>query len=211
MKYIIYITTNTVNRAVYIGKHQTLDINDNYLGSGKLLVRAVEKYGRENFVKEVLHVFDNEVEMNDKEAELVTEDFCKLDSNYNLCPGGQGGWGYINLNKLNGTTEGRLSGGRAQRGKIRTDEFKKYLSMLSKENQKNKKIKCISEFNHLAHSDNAKRKKTRNKNKFQQGKNNSQYQISRIWINDGKNRKRILPNDVIPDGFVLGFKFCSIV
>jgi len=72
LKYIIYITTNTVNRAVYIGKHQTLDINDNYLGSGKLLVRAVEKYGRENFVKEVLHVFDNEVEMNDKEAELVT-------------------------------------------------------------------------------------------------------------------------------------------
>ena len=94
MYYIIYKITNTLNGKYYIGKHQTTDLNDGYLGSGKLLKRAIEKYGVEHFTKEILHIFDNEVEMNAKEKELVV--ICE--ESYNLCPGGRGGFGYINAN-----------------------------------------------------------------------------------------------------------------
>lgn len=69
-------------------KHKTKDLNDGYLGTGSAMRKAIKKYGRESFSKKILHVFDNEAEMNDMEARLVTEEFCESDSNYNLAPGG---------------------------------------------------------------------------------------------------------------------------
>ena len=96
MYYTIYRVTNIINGKTYTGMHKTNNLNDGYMGSGKLIKRAISKYGTENFKKEILFVFDNEDEMNAKESELVTEEFVKEDTNYNLCPGGKGGWGYIN-------------------------------------------------------------------------------------------------------------------
>ncbi len=103
MHFIVYKTTNKINGMVYIGKHQTKNLNDKYLGSGKYLLLAINKYGIENFQREILFVFDNETEMNAKEAELVTEQFVNEDTNYNLCPGGNGGFGYLNSTGLNTT------------------------------------------------------------------------------------------------------------
>lgn len=98
MKYTIYKTTNLFNGKFYIGMHQTTDPNDDYLGSGKLIGRAIEKYGRENFSKEVLYVFDNEKDMISKEAEIVTDKFLEENTKecYNLISGGKGGFGYAN-------------------------------------------------------------------------------------------------------------------
>lgn len=107
MHHIIYKITNTINHKVYIGKHQTGDLNDGYMGSGKLIRRAINKYGIDNFIKEVLHVFDNELDMNNMEATIVDENFCKSENNYNLCPGGNGGFGYINQHKLNNTNKNK--------------------------------------------------------------------------------------------------------
>lgn len=98
MYYIIYRTTNLINGKVYVGKHKTDDLDDGYLGSGKLLWAAVAKYGKENFKTEILFELSSEEEMDAKEAELVTEEFVSRDDNYNLCVGGQGGWSYVNAN-----------------------------------------------------------------------------------------------------------------
>jgi len=94
--YTVYKITNNLNQKFYIGKHQTKNLNDGYMGSGKLLKAAYKKHGIENFSKEILHVFDTEEEMNAKEKELVviTED------SYNLCDGGHGGFSYIHRNNL---------------------------------------------------------------------------------------------------------------
>lgn len=92
MFYTIYKITNTINGKYYIGKHQTKDLDDGYMGSGKILRYAIRKHGIENFKKEILHVFDTEQEMNDKEKELVVIS----EETYNLCDGGHGGFGYIN-------------------------------------------------------------------------------------------------------------------
>jgi hypothetical protein len=95
----VYRTVNLVNGHEYTGKHETDDLDDGYLGSGKLIRRAIEKHGRENLRKEILHDFETSVEMNAAEAGIVTEAYCARKDTYNLCPGGDGGWGYINGNE----------------------------------------------------------------------------------------------------------------
>lgn len=93
MFYTIYKTTNTVNGKYYVGAHATKDPNDSYLGSGTAINKAIEKYGIDNFTKEVLFIFDNEDEMYDKESELVEV----ASHTYNLTPGGKGGWGHVDI------------------------------------------------------------------------------------------------------------------
>lgn len=92
MYYTVYRVYNTINNKFYTGKHKTSNVNDDYIGSGKLLTMAVSKYGKENFDKIILFVFDNEKSMNEKEKEVVVID----NLSYNLCPGGNGGFEYIN-------------------------------------------------------------------------------------------------------------------
>lgn len=98
MHYTIYKVTNIINQKFYIGKHQTKNLDDGYMGSGKALKAAIKKHGIESFNKEILHIFDNEADMNAKEKELVVIS----EQSYNLCEGGKGGFGYINKNKLSG-------------------------------------------------------------------------------------------------------------
>lgn len=102
MYYTIYKITNKLNGKFYIGKHQTCDLDDDYMGSGKRIKAAIKKYGIENFKKEILQVFETETEMNEAEARLVV----LSEDSYNLCPGGQGGFGFINNNGMNGSQRG---------------------------------------------------------------------------------------------------------
>ena len=96
MFYTIYKVTNRINNKYYIGKHITKDLDDGYMGSGKLIRKAIKKYGIENFTKEILEILDDEQSMNSREKELVV----LSEDSYNLCPGGQGGFGYINNNNI---------------------------------------------------------------------------------------------------------------
>jgi hypothetical protein len=93
--YTIYETINKVNGRCYIGKHITDNLQDNYLGSGKYLKRAINKYGIDNFEKKVLYIFDNKEDMDNKERELVNDEYLKTDKTYNLKLGGQGGFDHI--------------------------------------------------------------------------------------------------------------------
>jgi hypothetical protein len=90
MYYTIYKTTNTLTGQFYIGQHFTQDIDDGYLGSGSLLKESIKKYGKKNFIKEILYVFDNEFEMNEKEKELITENFLSNPLVLNVQTGGYG-------------------------------------------------------------------------------------------------------------------------
>ena len=87
---IIYKTTNLINGNFYIG--QDSKNNPLYLGSGKLLNRAIEKYGKENFIKEIIECCDSKQHLDEREIFWILE----LNPVYNIAKGGSGGDTYTN-------------------------------------------------------------------------------------------------------------------
>lgn len=92
MFYTIYKTTNSITGDFYVGQHVTDDLNDGYLGSGAGIVESIRLYGKNFFVKEILFVFDNEFDMNQKEIDIVNESFLSNPLVLNRQEGGSGGW-----------------------------------------------------------------------------------------------------------------------
>lgn len=84
----VYKTTNLFNGKIYIGIHSTDKLDDGYLGSGVAFKHALEKYGKESFKKEILHMCSSRDEASTIEASLVTESFCRRDDTYNMRTGG---------------------------------------------------------------------------------------------------------------------------
>lgn len=103
--YLVYKITNLVNGKTYIGKHETYNIDDGYMGSGELLNLAKKKYGLENFKREILFDFDSREEMNKKEIELVNEQFVRRADTYNATLGGNGGFYHVNSERKNWSQE----------------------------------------------------------------------------------------------------------
>jgi len=99
MLHYVYKITNLENGMFYIGKHSTEHIDDGYMGSGKLLTRAIFKHGIEKFKKEILEFFDSDCEALAYERELVTIDLVERKDTYNLTVGGSGGWYAVNTNE----------------------------------------------------------------------------------------------------------------
>lgn len=85
--YTIYKITNKLDSKYYIGQHVTENLEDGYMGSGKLICRAIKKYGKENFIKEYIAFCDSIEEMNKLEENMVIT--IEQDPNsYNLTKGG---------------------------------------------------------------------------------------------------------------------------
>ena len=85
----------------YIGVHK-MSKRDSYLGSGRLLHQAIQKYGRENFERVTLFTFDNSTDAYLKESEIVNEEFVSKRDNYNMKIGGVGGFTKENGQRLVG-------------------------------------------------------------------------------------------------------------
>lgn len=206
MYYTVYRITNILDGKFYIGKHQTNDLDDGYFGSGKLIKRAIQKHGIQNFKKEILHVLETEQEMNEKEKELVIIG----ESSYNICEGGQGGFSVCNSKegierRSSSIIHWRLTGAKAFEDKFKNDpKFKK---------QRIKLCKKISRLNryHLGfkgkhHSDTSKQLIGIANSKRQSGKGNSNF--GNRWITNpltGEN-KLIPKNNEIPSPWIKGRK-----
>jgi len=85
---IIYKTTNLVNGKIYIGQDSNNDTN--YLGSGLLVNKAIKKYGKNNFIKEVLEHCSSKKELNEKEKFWIYN-LSATTLGYNISSGGNGG------------------------------------------------------------------------------------------------------------------------
>lgn len=216
MHYIVYETTNILNNKTYIGIHQTDNLNDGYLGSGKHLKRAINKYGKENFTRKILFKFDNEEDMLVKEAELVNEEYCIRKDTYNICVGGfGGGFKYLNSKGLN-----IYSGHSDQARKNIKNALERYMwlhendpewkSNFSRTTSEGLK-KRYSEYDHQwlgrSHKEETKKKIGKANSIHQQGSKNSQF--GSMWITNGTENKRIKKVDQIPEGWYKGRVNCN--
>lgn len=91
----IYLTTNLINNKKYIGqKKSSTFLYEKYLGSGSLLRKAINKYGRENFKVELLCECDSKEELDAKEIFYIAlYDATNNPEYYNLTKGGESGFG----------------------------------------------------------------------------------------------------------------------
>jgi len=90
MHHFVYKITNLINGKKYIGKHSTCNIKDGYLGSGIVLKRAIGKYGKENFKKEILFESGDEAQVYRMEKIYVTPEIVNNPMYYNIMVGGNG-------------------------------------------------------------------------------------------------------------------------
>lgn len=101
MKYIVYLTTNKINKKIYIGVHatETPEKFDGYYGDGVSRKHpilhpktpfqyAIKKYGYDAFERSTIKIFDSYEEAFKLERELVNEDFIKRTDTYNIILGG---------------------------------------------------------------------------------------------------------------------------
>ena len=84
----IYKITNLINGKIYIGQHTTSNLDDGYMGSGKILIRAIKKYGVGNFRKEIQGFYEDIDELNYMERLFVDQTFVDRCDTYNLTLGG---------------------------------------------------------------------------------------------------------------------------
>ena len=142
-QYYIYMTTNNITNMKYIGKHFG-ELNDSYLGSGKILKRAIEKYGKENFSKVVLAITNSEEENCEKEKEFIAlYNATKNPLFYNIHEGGSGGnttRGYSEeekqqlKDKLSQINKGEGNGMYGKHHSQQTKEFLSYWAEFERDN-----------------------------------------------------------------------------
>lgn len=94
----IYRTTCQITGKFYVGMHSTDNLEDGYLGSGKILGYSRKKHGDENHKKDIIEMCPTREALKLREKEIVNEQLLADPLNINLKYGGEGGFEHQNLN-----------------------------------------------------------------------------------------------------------------
>jgi hypothetical protein len=202
MFYILYQVTNNLNGKIYVGVHKTRDMNDGYMGSGKVIARAIKKYGIENFTKVILEQFEDATAMYAREKEVVTEEFLLREDVYNLRRGGSGGFDFINKHEMGiphitieTAKEYSIRGAAVLKIKKQDPEFyAKHLEACRKGGRNSPRF--------IKHSKSSIEKIKIACQGKQVGDKNSQF--GKMWITNEITSIKILKSDIIPVGWRKG-------
>lgn len=143
----VYITTCLVNGKKYLGQRVYRGNWQSYIGSGIAFKKAVKKYGRENFIREIIKDCYTADELNEAEKELsIAYDVVENENFYNLVYGGgtSAGWkpSEETRRKISKSNKGNNSAwygrkhtkeekekiGKAHKGKIVSDETRQKIA-----------------------------------------------------------------------------------
>lgn len=219
--YTIYKITHIESGKVYVGAHKTADLEDGYMGSGKLIQLAVAKYGVEAFHKEYLAVFDNANDMWAMEAQLVGVEEVQSSEFYNLKEGGDGGFDHLNDGSDSHIERTRRAGRKGVVGlnryikerRSRDPEFDQHCARLSRE--KLVKAKGTSSgFKGKTHSTETKKNIGRTNSEKQRGSKNSRF--GTCWIHNpelkiNKSIPLVELESFLTTGWIKGRKIKEIV
>lgn len=213
--YIIYKITNKINGKIYIGQHQTKNLDDGYMGSSTILKAAIKKYGLENFTKEIICECSSFEEMNAMEAEIVNSEFVAREDTYNLSVGGSYGWENCNKTLRKDPEKERLRKLRAAMA------IKQWASNLTEEEHEKLRLRAKEirqkhpESFDVSGSKNPMFGKTHTSSVRQRlsnthtGSQNSQYG-KHWWMNpETGESKSFREGDVIPEGWIRG-RHCNL-
>jgi group I intron endonuclease len=140
----IYKTTNKINGKVYIGQtKKSKEKSSNYIGSGKLLKEAINEFGKENFIKEIIEEIESIDSKIIDEREMYWIDHfnsTNKEIGYNTTKGGSG-WSSFGLTRSEDTkrkqSEKRKGISPWNKGKRNPYSEEQIQKMLD-----NRKIKC---------------------------------------------------------------------
>lgn len=225
---IIYKTTCLINNKIYIG--QSKHNNDKYLGSGKLLLKAIKKYGKENFTKEILvETEDTQYIIDELEIHYIKE-YNSTDRKigYNLHKGGFGNTDHQNKlisesnigRKHSDETKRKLS--EIKTGLKHSDETKRKMSESRMGNknregiphpQPDKEKISKSLLKHYENPSNREKSKKSAKQRIKDGKclegvkiiSSKENQIRATELAAKVNRKPVLVEDIL-DKIIIEFK-----
>jgi len=218
MYYYLYKITNKIDEKIYIGCHQTKNLNDGYMGSGKYLRRAIAKHGVENFEKEILEHFKNKKDMFKKESIIVNETFIGRKDTYNLCNGSKGGFNDIDQKK------GAVA---AREKRKKNDQLNDKISQALQSGRKkwwdslteNERVNwCLSKITQMhnagafigkTHSEESKQKMSNSHKGKHVGEKNSQYGTCWIYSLTDEINKKIKKDELteyLSNGWVKGRK-----
>jgi hypothetical protein len=220
--YTVYKTMNLLNGKFYFGVHKTENPDDDYLGSGTYIKRAVAKHGVQNFRKEVLFAYADSNLAFEKEDELIRMHRGFNPLCMNLKRGGNGGFDWINENGLADHTQCGLAMNKVIQKRLSSDPV--YASQWMKmQNQKQQLMQRRANDLEIKQKAAAGRrgvwvgkhhtKKTKNliaaKARLRMGSLNSQFGTR--WVTNGTENAKVSKERPIPQGWRLGRSMCQSV
>ena len=208
--HLLYKVTNQLNNRFYIGKHSTRILEDGYLGSGKRIRYEVKKYGKENFVREIMEFCESDIKLNEREKEIVNEELLKEELCLNLKNGGEGGWKNINQDKEKHRADSARGGSKSgaknwkkHHSEMSFEERLRRSKLAAKTKRKNETHQSFLGKSHSAET--KKKMSSTNKERGNHiGEKNSQF--GSMWISNGLEAKKIKNTDSIPEGWHRGRK-----
>lgn len=212
----IYRITNTVTGKFYIGMHTTSNPNDGYFGSGKVLKRSINKYGREKHTKEILFTANSRSELVQREKEIINEDLLADPLCMNIRLGGEGGGGWTREQQRENNKKSQLALQQLWKNEEWSSRRKKHAREFFAELRKQGRIPMPKphKTGEFKHTNIAKQKISNANSILQRGCRNSQYGTCWIFNPLNHENKKIHQDDLdvwIARGWVKGRKLKTTV
>lgn len=202
--HFLYKTTCNVTKKYYIGIHSTNELDDGYLGSGKILKNSIKKHGLENHNRIIIKFCSSREELVKYEKDIVNKNEITNELCMNIMVGGTGGTQplHLQINWINAGKNSFLE-------KYYNDEeyrikHKKKISDAIKNCYSTGKLerKYFYNWKGKKHTKQTKIKISKSNYQKQKGEKNSQF--GTCWITNGKENKKIKKDEQIPIGWSKG-------
>jgi hypothetical protein len=198
----IYKTTYKNSGKYYVGMHSTDNLNDGYIGSGKIIRYAIKRYGKDNFIFEIIEFLPDRKSLIQREIEIVNKELLSDINCVNIVEGGSGGIKWQTDEQRAYITK-RAS--EYQKQQWQNTEYRNKITNVLRNNIKesHRLGKIRYDTTKGKHISEEHKRKIGEANKIKQsGSANSQFGSQ--WITNGEQNKKIKMMGIVPTGWKLG-------